>query len=68
MTKASNRILSILDVTSCITSNKEGSDERTNLVLNSVIKEEESVEIREENPTIIQANNRSPKENGKQQH
>ena len=57
-----------LDVTSWITSNEGGQDEGTNSVPNAMIKEEESVEFREENPTIIQLNNRLPKENGMQQH
>ena len=58
-----------LDVTSCITSNEGGWDEGTYSVSGAMIKEDKRVEIRKVNPTIIQANDRFPKENGgMQQH
>jgi len=47
-----------LDVRSCITSNEGGWDEGTNSVSSATIKEDKRVEIREVNPTIIQASKR----------
>jgi hypothetical protein len=58
-----------LYVKSCITSNAGGWAEGTNSVSCAMIKEDKRVEIREVNPTIIQTNDRLPKENGGiQQH
>ena len=58
-----------LDFRSCITSNEGGWDEGTNSVSSAMIKEDKRVEIGEVNPTIIQANDRLPNNNGgMQQH